>query len=179
VSSGSRDGNVPTCHDHRSRSDGVSIISAGCRMMPEAQPASTLIPESEGKKVSSRPASGCVPPGWRNWRVDTWRPPGDHGRRAQLRRAAGRGPQRPGPAPSGGGVRGPDRGRRPGRHPAPAAADRRGEVPGAVIIGRNVLEWRLDPPSEARIPVAGTPVTGKDITSARADGTRAAVRAWD
>jgi rhodanese-related sulfurtransferase/predicted metal-dependent enzyme (double-stranded beta helix superfamily) len=27
-----------------------------------------------------------------------------------------------------------------------------GEVPGAIIIGRNVLEWRLDPGSEARIP---------------------------
>jgi rhodanese-related sulfurtransferase/predicted metal-dependent enzyme (double-stranded beta helix superfamily) len=27
-----------------------------------------------------------------------------------------------------------------------------GEVPGAMIIGRNVLEWRLDPRSEARIP---------------------------
>jgi rhodanese-related sulfurtransferase len=27
-----------------------------------------------------------------------------------------------------------------------------GEVPGAIIIGRNVLEWRLDPHSEARIP---------------------------
>ncbi len=27
-----------------------------------------------------------------------------------------------------------------------------GEVPGAVIIPRNVLEWRLDPQSEARIP---------------------------
>jgi len=26
-----------------------------------------------------------------------------------------------------------------------------GEVPGAIIIGRNVLEWRLDPRSEARI----------------------------
>src|SRR5260370_2353343 len=26
-----------------------------------------------------------------------------------------------------------------------------GEVPGAIIIGRNVLEWRLDPPSEARL----------------------------
>jgi rhodanese-related sulfurtransferase len=26
-----------------------------------------------------------------------------------------------------------------------------GEVPGALIIGRNVLEWRLDPRSEARI----------------------------
>jgi rhodanese-related sulfurtransferase/predicted metal-dependent enzyme (double-stranded beta helix superfamily) len=27
-----------------------------------------------------------------------------------------------------------------------------GEVPGAIIIGRNVLEWRLDPRSEAKIP---------------------------
>jgi rhodanese-related sulfurtransferase/predicted metal-dependent enzyme (double-stranded beta helix superfamily) len=27
-----------------------------------------------------------------------------------------------------------------------------GEVPGAIIISRNVLEWRLDPCSEARIP---------------------------
>lgn len=27
-----------------------------------------------------------------------------------------------------------------------------GEVPGAILIGRNVLEWRLDPHSEARIP---------------------------
>lgn len=25
-------------------------------------------------------------------------------------------------------------------------------MPGAIIIGRNVLEWRLDPRSEARIP---------------------------
>ena len=29
---------------------------------------------------------------------------------------------------------------------------RDGEIPGAVIIERNVLEWRLDPTSEARIP---------------------------
>jgi rhodanese-related sulfurtransferase len=27
-----------------------------------------------------------------------------------------------------------------------------GEIPGAIIIGRNVLEWRFDPRSEARIP---------------------------
>ena len=27
-----------------------------------------------------------------------------------------------------------------------------GEVPGAIIIGRNVLEWQLDPRSDARIP---------------------------
>jgi rhodanese-related sulfurtransferase len=32
-----------------------------------------------------------------------------------------------------------------------------GEVPGAFIIGRNVLEWRLDPRSEARIPALARP----------------------
>jgi len=30
-----------------------------------------------------------------------------------------------------------------------------GEVPGALIIERNVLEWRLDPRSDARLPIAG------------------------
>jgi rhodanese-related sulfurtransferase len=29
-----------------------------------------------------------------------------------------------------------------------------GEVPGALIIERNVLEWRLDPTSDARLAVA-------------------------
>lgn len=29
-----------------------------------------------------------------------------------------------------------------------------GEVPGAVVIDRNVLEWRLDPASDARLPEA-------------------------
>ncbi|MGB6454617.1 MAG: rhodanese-like domain-containing protein [Streptosporangiaceae bacterium] len=32
-----------------------------------------------------------------------------------------------------------------------------GEVPGAIIIGRNVLEWRLDPRSEARIDALAQP----------------------
>jgi rhodanese-related sulfurtransferase len=32
---------------------------------------------------------------------------------------------------------------------------RDGEIPGAVIVDRNVLEWRLDPASEFRIPEAG------------------------
>lgn len=32
--------------------------------------------------------------------------------------------------------------------------DRDGSVPGALIIDRNVLEWRLDPASDARIPEA-------------------------
>jgi rhodanese-related sulfurtransferase len=31
-----------------------------------------------------------------------------------------------------------------------------GEVPGALIIERNVLEWRLDPASDARLPEAGS-----------------------
>jgi rhodanese-related sulfurtransferase len=34
-----------------------------------------------------------------------------------------------------------------------------GEIPGAVIIERNVLEWRLDPRSDARLPLA----TGYDL----------------
>ena len=36
---------------------------------------------------------------------------------------------------------------------------RDGEVPGAVIVDRNVLEWRLDPASPWRIPE----VTGYDV----------------
>jgi rhodanese-related sulfurtransferase/8-oxo-dGTP pyrophosphatase MutT (NUDIX family) len=30
-----------------------------------------------------------------------------------------------------------------------------GEVPGALVIERNVLEWRLDPRSDAKLPIAG------------------------
>lgn len=33
--------------------------------------------------------------------------------------------------------------------------DRDGELPGAVVVDRNVLEWRLDPSSPHRLPVAG------------------------
>jgi rhodanese-related sulfurtransferase len=29
-----------------------------------------------------------------------------------------------------------------------------GEIPGAIVIERNVLEWRLDPSSDARLPIA-------------------------
>jgi rhodanese-related sulfurtransferase len=32
--------------------------------------------------------------------------------------------------------------------------DRDGEIPGALAVGRNVLEWRLDPTSRWRIPQA-------------------------
>jgi rhodanese-related sulfurtransferase len=31
---------------------------------------------------------------------------------------------------------------------------RDGDLPGAVVIDRNVLEWRLDPSSDARLPIA-------------------------
>lgn len=34
---------------------------------------------------------------------------------------------------------------------------RDGELPGAVVIDRNVLEWRLDPTSPHRLPEAGDP----------------------
>jgi rhodanese-related sulfurtransferase len=37
--------------------------------------------------------------------------------------------------------------------------DRDGEVPGAVVVDRNVLEWRLDPASPYRLPE----VTGYDL----------------
>jgi rhodanese-related sulfurtransferase len=36
----------------------------------------------------------------------------------------------------------------------PAQRAREGEVPGALVIERNVLEWRCDPTSDARIPAA-------------------------
>jgi rhodanese-related sulfurtransferase len=36
---------------------------------------------------------------------------------------------------------------------------RGGEIPGALVIGLNVLEWRLDPSSPSRIPQA----TGHDV----------------
>lgn len=29
-----------------------------------------------------------------------------------------------------------------------------GQIPGALVIERNVLEWRLDPTSDARLPIA-------------------------
>ncbi|HUR23534.1 MAG TPA: rhodanese-like domain-containing protein [Acidimicrobiales bacterium] len=35
--------------------------------------------------------------------------------------------------------------------------ERDGELPGAVVIDRNVLEWRLDPTSPHRIPGADDP----------------------
>ncbi len=38
-----------------------------------------------------------------------------------------------------------------GGHPAGREPRGRGRIPGALIIHRNVLEWRLDPSSDARI----------------------------
>jgi rhodanese-related sulfurtransferase len=34
---------------------------------------------------------------------------------------------------------------------------RDGEMPGAIVVGRNVLEWRLDPASPYRLPEADDP----------------------
>jgi rhodanese-related sulfurtransferase len=31
---------------------------------------------------------------------------------------------------------------------------REGEIPGALVVERNVLEWRFDPASQARLPIA-------------------------
>ena len=36
---------------------------------------------------------------------------------------------------------------------------RDGDLPGAIVVDRNVLEWRLDPTSPHRLPVA----TGADV----------------
>jgi rhodanese-related sulfurtransferase len=41
----------------------------------------------------------------------------------------------------------------------PAEQRAEGEIPGATVIDRNVLEWRLDPSSQWRIPE----VTGHDM----------------
>ncbi|HEY8864762.1 MAG TPA: rhodanese-like domain-containing protein [Candidatus Dormibacteraeota bacterium] len=41
----------------------------------------------------------------------------------------------------------------------PAEQRAQGEIPGATVIDRNVLEWRLDPASNSRIPE----VTGHDM----------------
>jgi rhodanese-related sulfurtransferase len=42
--------------------------------------------------------------------------------------------------------------------PAPQRA-REGQVPGALVVERNVLEWRFDPAGDARLPEA----TGYDV----------------
>jgi rhodanese-related sulfurtransferase len=39
--------------------------------------------------------------------------------------------------------------------PAPQRAGT-GIIPGALVVERNVLEWRFDPASESRLPVAGS-----------------------
>jgi hypothetical protein len=44
---------------------------------------------------------------------------------------------------------------RPGRHTALAQRLTEGQIDGALIVERNVLEWRFDPRSEARLDIAG------------------------
>ena len=50
---------------------------------------------------------------------------------------------------------------------------RDGELPGALVVDRNVLEWRLDPTSPHRLAVSRTTPTGTSCWSA----TRATARA--
>jgi rhodanese-related sulfurtransferase len=50
--------------------------------------------------------------------------------------------------PTAAGLR--DEGRRVRRHPASAPAPGPRRIPGALVIDRNVLEWRLDPSSPYR-----------------------------
>ena len=40
----------------------------------------------------------------------------------------------------------------------PEQRQRDGELPGSVVIDRSVLEWRLDPSSPHRLPIAGDPL---------------------
>src|SRR3981189_3832728 len=53
--------------------------------------------------------------------------------------------------------------------------EREGEVPAALVIERNVLEWRCDPTSDARLPQAG----GEDVESVglSSEGYRSSVAA--
>ena len=41
--------------------------------------------------------------------------------------------------------------------------ERDGELPGAVVVGRNVLEWRLDPTSPHRLPGIDDTVVDREI----------------
>ena len=72
--------------------------------------------------------------------------------------AEARGPHRAGDPARG---RRPHRRRRvPGRHPPRRpAAPARARCPASLIVERNVLEWRFDPASDARLPEA----TGYDV----------------
>ena len=52
--------------------------------------------------------------------------------------------------------------------------ERDGELPGAVVIDRDVLEWRLDPTSPDRIPEATD--AGRRVIVVCNEGCRAALR---
>src|SRR5258708_34425775 len=47
----------------------------------------------------------------------------------------------------------------------PSEQRAQGEIPGATVIERNVLEWRLHPPSPGRIPGGTHPTTPRDRDS--------------
>ncbi|WP_110180974.1 rhodanese-like domain-containing protein [Nocardioides solisilvae] len=53
---------------------------------------------------------------------------------------------------------------------------RDGELPGAVVIDRNVLEWRLDPTSPDRLPFADDP--DRRIVIVCHEGYSSSLAAW-
>lgn len=56
---------------------------------------------------------------------------------------------------------------------------RDGEIPGAEIIGRNVLEWRLDPHSSARLAGVDEGIYGRDIIVLCDEGYASSLAARD
>jgi rhodanese-related sulfurtransferase len=53
---------------------------------------------------------------------------------------------------------------------------RDGELPGAVVVDRNVLEWRLDPSSPYRLPFADDP--GRRIVIVCSEGYSSSLAAF-
>jgi rhodanese-related sulfurtransferase len=63
---------------------------------------------------------------------------------------------------------------RPGRYRAAY-----GEIPGAVVVDRNVLEWRLDPTSAARLDGIDTDVYQRDVIVICNEGYASSLAAAD
>jgi rhodanese-related sulfurtransferase len=55
----------------------------------------------------------------------------------------------------------------------------KGEIPGAVIIERNVLEWRLDPRSAARLDWVGPDIYDRDVIVVCNEGYASSLAAAD
>jgi rhodanese-related sulfurtransferase len=54
-----------------------------------------------------------------------------------------------------------------------------GEIPGAVIVERNVLEWRLDPTSDARLEQAGPDIYERVVIVVCNEGYASSLAAAD